>query len=328
MKRFLLTLILLTFAFYGNSSAFAKSSNSNYGKSVTSYIVLDDDEVLSVDYGKYLNKINSIVRKTWLPQSYRKDLKISVIALFKNDGTVKRYKVLRSSGSKSVDITALAALQVNSPFDVFPAGAEEKFIRVKFLFSRYLLNGKTANYNDNQEDYSYNFNNYQTPVPYSNSIVEPTPQFELCAYDQLLDPSQKGLLKNYLDYVTGTLKGAINVTDEDAPLSYFRFNIRPDGIAENIKLITSQDGKTFAENVAVQISNIIFRKFPPELRLKNNRLTVEYHIGTGTLEGASFTDNSFEFKPFTLDDVQGVQTQPRLREVPLFEPITNDEFHL
>ena len=343
MRKFLLTILVFTFVAMSSCYAYTNDKKPQFGKAVSSNIVLfEEDDVLSVDYSRYLDVMSKTVQDTWRPQSYHKDLTLKVIALIKRDGTLKRYKVIKSSGYKDVDFTALAALQVNVPYEKFPEGSTEKYIKAIFTFDRYLIgsvrkntNTRTANDSayrtavipDTQTDFLRNYTDIS-----GDANIQPTRQLELYAYNQLTDPAQKALCKQYLDYVTSTMQQKL-VIDDDMPLSSFRFNIKKDGTVENVRLITSSDGKVKAEEVAIQISKIIFRGFPQGLNFKNNKVTVEYQVGESLLNEQFFNwdDNTENYIPFTDEDVKREErfdVQPKFKEVPLFVPITDDEITL
>ena len=341
MKKFLLTILVFTFITMSACYASANNNKPQFGRTVSSSILPLNDQIPSIDYSQYINYISKKVQNTWRPQSYHKNLSLTVHALFKNDGTIRRYKVVESSGYKDVDFTALAALQVNSPYEKFPEGATDKYIKVKFVFDRYLIGtvmqnssrenkllyGTQTTTNTPQGDLLRSYNSI--PV---NTNIQPTQELENYVYDQLTNPAQKDLCKEYLDYITATIQQKV-LTDDNMPLSYFRFNIKKDGTVENVRLITSSDGKVKAEEVAIQISKIIFRGFPQGLNFKNNKVTVEYQFGEGLLDEKFFNwdDSGENYVPFTDEDVrreERIQAQPQFKDVPLFVPITEDEISL
>ncbi|OGI18061.1 MAG: hypothetical protein A2287_05150 [Candidatus Melainabacteria bacterium RIFOXYA12_FULL_32_12] len=87
-----------------------------------------------IDFEAYLNNLQEKIKKNWYIFRYRNKKLAKILFTIDKNGKLLDYNVIESSGSKSFDDDAIAAIKTASPFDHLPTACLEDFITVQFTF--------------------------------------------------------------------------------------------------------------------------------------------------------------------------------------------------
>jgi len=93
----------------------------------------DDTPSVNVDYGMYMEKMNSDIRGKWRPPKGLEQRRVVTTFQIMRDGVIFEPSITQSSGIPAVDQSALDALKAASPLDALPAGAPRS-IAIRYVF--------------------------------------------------------------------------------------------------------------------------------------------------------------------------------------------------
>ncbi len=86
-----------------------------------------------VNFGPYMNRIQSKVRRYWLTPEENNSKRTLLSFMLDTKGRLSKLRVLRSSGNPDTDQAAMDAVRQAAPFPPLPAGADSS-ISIKFSF--------------------------------------------------------------------------------------------------------------------------------------------------------------------------------------------------
>lgn len=82
----------------------------------------------------YMYRMQKNIKSNWNPPSQEVSRGVTILYTINRDGTLKKYKVLKSSGVKELDDAAVEALKKSFPFEPLPEGFGGKSVDVQFTF--------------------------------------------------------------------------------------------------------------------------------------------------------------------------------------------------
>lgn len=82
----------------------------------------------------YMYRMQKNIKSNWNPPSQEVSRGVTILYTINRDGTLKKYKVLKSSGVKELDDAAVEALIKSFPFEPLPEGFGGKSVDVQFTF--------------------------------------------------------------------------------------------------------------------------------------------------------------------------------------------------
>lgn len=86
------------------------------------------------DYKAYMNYVQKRIEHNWYPQHLQKSNKAIVEFEVNRDGSVKRIKIIESSGDKYSDQAAIQAVKWATPLPALPASTKDPSVTVHFDF--------------------------------------------------------------------------------------------------------------------------------------------------------------------------------------------------
>jgi len=91
----------------------------------------------------YLNNVEKSIEGTWkYPEQAtrnRKDGKVNLDVTIRQDGWLENVRVVRSSGSKSLDNQAIKSVVTNEPYNPVPEAVGLEKLNLRFTFNYDLL---------------------------------------------------------------------------------------------------------------------------------------------------------------------------------------------
>lgn len=87
-----------------------------------------------IDYKSYISNLKKKIRKNWYRFNYRDNKQVKVMFVINKTGKLIEYKIVESSGSKTYDEDAIAALKSSIPFDPLPLTCMEDYVIINFTF--------------------------------------------------------------------------------------------------------------------------------------------------------------------------------------------------
>ncbi len=88
-----------------------------------------------VDMGPYIRHMQQEVRSAWKPSEEDKTKQVVLTFTLHQDGNIEDVKILKTSGSRSADQTAMFAVALASPFGQLPKGCKKK-LHIQFTFDK------------------------------------------------------------------------------------------------------------------------------------------------------------------------------------------------
>ena len=132
MNKFLkfILLIMLVFGFCGLSGSIAQAIVSD-DKNLTQ----SAEVAKEVDFGPYMREMQRKIKLNWNPVKSETSSSVVLKYQIKKDGSLGEYSVLKSSGDKKVDNSAIKALKKSFPFRPLPKAFAGDKIDVQFTFN-------------------------------------------------------------------------------------------------------------------------------------------------------------------------------------------------
>ena len=128
MKQILSIILILAFILTGviNYTCAKESTNTTDNKN---NLTVDE-----VDIGPYMSKMQREIKTNWNPPNIKTTKHVVLLYKINKDGTVPKSEILKSSGSKKMDASALEALNKSTPFSPLPKKFKGDNIDVQFTF--------------------------------------------------------------------------------------------------------------------------------------------------------------------------------------------------
>lgn len=98
------------------------------------------DAVKAVNFGPYMDELNSSIRCEWCPPSGRSTKRVVLSFKIDKDGDLKSLKVQSSSGVPRADRAAINAVKRAKPFKPLPEEYDKEYLAVKFVFDSNVFN--------------------------------------------------------------------------------------------------------------------------------------------------------------------------------------------
>lgn len=124
MKKVLSTILILTVILTG-------AWNYSNAQQTEKHNTLQVEEV---DFGPYMSKMQKEIKANWNPPNIKTTKHVVLLYKINNDGTVPKSEILKSSGSKKMDASALEALNKSAPFSPLPKKYKGTSVDVQFTF--------------------------------------------------------------------------------------------------------------------------------------------------------------------------------------------------
>ncbi len=124
MKKVLSTILILTVILTGVWNY----SNAQQPKKQNTL------QVEEVDFGPYMSKMQKEIKANWNPPKIKTTKHVVLLYKINKDGTVPKSEILKSSGSKKMDASALEALNKSAPFSPLPKKYKGTSVDVQFTF--------------------------------------------------------------------------------------------------------------------------------------------------------------------------------------------------
>ncbi len=93
----------------------------------------DDPPPQNVDMGPYVKEMKGLIQSKWTPPKGMQEKHVVTVFTIRRNGTIEEPTIVESSGTESVDESALSALKAASPLPKLPAGAPQ-FIQIRYKF--------------------------------------------------------------------------------------------------------------------------------------------------------------------------------------------------
>lgn len=128
MKKILSISLILAFILTGviNYTFAKESTNTTDNK--------NNLTVEEVDFGPYMSKMQREIKANWNPPNIKTTKHVVLLYKINKDGTVPKSEILKSSGSKKMDASALEVLNKSAPFPPLPKKFKGDNIDVQFTF--------------------------------------------------------------------------------------------------------------------------------------------------------------------------------------------------
>lgn len=97
--------------------------------------ISNNNSTKTADFGSYMDNLQTNIKSNWHPDKVKYSQKTVVLFKIDKSGDLKKVKVLKSSGSRKFDKTALDAIYETAPFNPLPAEFQENSIDIKFAFN-------------------------------------------------------------------------------------------------------------------------------------------------------------------------------------------------
>lgn len=124
MKKILAIILILTFILTGLTGyTYAQQSEKQ-----------NNLQVEEVDFGPYMSKMQREIKANWNPPNIKTTKHVVLLYKINKDGTVPKSEILKSSGSKKMDASALEALNKSAPFPPLPKKFKGDNIDIQFTF--------------------------------------------------------------------------------------------------------------------------------------------------------------------------------------------------
>lgn len=235
------------------------------GEFVNIEFVSSDDNSSTANYFEYLYDLNSRMKRAWNPPTHARSSK----TVFQFDMNPKRQTtnhicLLRTSGYKDVDQSAMATLRKDVLFKNLPDEEYDGRVTLKATFIRSV---------------------FARPDIKNNGTVIAMTKRAKKSYAKNIDMlSQKNICKQYVKFVDRRLKDKLILSDHPAMYaSVFQFDILKDGSVSNIKITVNSQNKSFNDDVINKLSNMKFNPFPPALL--EDKITLEYYVSNHLKNG-------------------------------------------
>ena len=85
-------------------------------------------------FKNYMYNMQTKIKSNWNPPSQDVSRGVTLLYTINRDGTLKKYRVLKSSGVKELDDAAIEALKRSFPSEPLPEGFGGKSVDVQFTF--------------------------------------------------------------------------------------------------------------------------------------------------------------------------------------------------
>jgi TonB family protein len=93
----------------------------------------DDTPPRNVDMGSYVKEMKRLIQSKWTPPKGMQEKHVVSVFTIRRNGTIEDPTIVESSGTQSVDESAMAALKAASPLPKLPAGSPQ-FIQIRYKF--------------------------------------------------------------------------------------------------------------------------------------------------------------------------------------------------
>ncbi len=93
----------------------------------------DDTPPQNVDMGPYIKEMKRLIQSKWAAPKGMQEKHVVTVFTIRRNGTIEDPTIVESSGTESVDESALAALKAASPLPKLPAGSPQ-FIQIRYQF--------------------------------------------------------------------------------------------------------------------------------------------------------------------------------------------------
>ncbi|MCC7528040.1 MAG: TonB C-terminal domain-containing protein [Candidatus Melainabacteria bacterium] len=93
----------------------------------------DDTPPQNVDMGPYIKEMKRLIQSKWTPPKGMQEKHVVSVFTIRRNGTIEDPTIVESSGTESVDESAMAALKAASPLPKLPAGSPQ-FIQIRYKF--------------------------------------------------------------------------------------------------------------------------------------------------------------------------------------------------
>lgn len=82
----------------------------------------------------YMRRMQMKIKSNWEPPEQETSKRVVVFYTIKKNGKLGSYKVLKTSGSRTLDRAAIRALKKSAPFEPLPEGFTKDYVEVQFTF--------------------------------------------------------------------------------------------------------------------------------------------------------------------------------------------------
>ncbi|MBA3855715.1 MAG: hypothetical protein C0507_02285 [Cyanobacteria bacterium PR.3.49] len=93
----------------------------------------DEGDPQNVDMGPYVKEMKQLIQSKWTPPKGMQEKRVVTVFTIMRNGTIEQPTVVESSGTESVDESAIAALKASSPLPKLPKGSPQ-FIQIRYKF--------------------------------------------------------------------------------------------------------------------------------------------------------------------------------------------------
>ena len=133
MKKIILIVLLLF-----TLSCQAHSSSKQINKlelNITPQEIKESKEQIFAQPGTYLPQFEKQVVKYWNPPKLHKNYNVLTYIVLNKEGQVVKRSIVKSSGVKQLDNSALKAIDDGAPYQKFPKEYDDDIINIQFTFN-------------------------------------------------------------------------------------------------------------------------------------------------------------------------------------------------
>ena len=258
MKKFLFLVIGLLFFSPAFGFNFDSTGHFNAGESVNIEIIKPQEDFNIDNYIDYISNLNSNLKNNWNPPTHLKSSKtVYIFEINPQKQVINHIKLVRTSGFKDVDRSALALLRNDIIFKEFPKSSENTKLTIKATFVRSVFGRPDV------------INNGAVTVLTKDSKRNQIKKAE--------GFSQKIYCRRYINKVTQQLKKEFELSDYPAVFqSVFDIEINRYGKVDKVSLTATSSDRNFNKEVMTRLYNTQFVSFPDKFLLP--KINLEYKI--------------------------------------------------
>lgn len=103
-------------------------------------IIVNYDTKNDIDFNPYMKNLQKKIKQNWNPPKANRSKRVVVLFKLDKSGNLKKLKIFKTSGVKSADDAAIAAISRSIPFEPLPSRYHGKTVDIQFTFDYNVLN--------------------------------------------------------------------------------------------------------------------------------------------------------------------------------------------